>query len=94
MVPVGDEYRITGRPEQYLAVLRRNAAQLADRGILLKNDLPLVADKDLQRVALTNAHGPADLFRNNYSAQIINAPYNSSSFHIYSNSLSIYLLCG
>ena len=94
MVPVGDEYRITGRPEQYLAVLRRYAAQLTDRGILLKNDLALVAHKNLQWVALTDAHSPADLFRNDHSAQIINAPYNSSSFHIYSNSLSIYLLCG
>ena len=94
MVSVGDEHRVSGRPEQYLAVLRRNAAQLADRGILLKNDLALVAHKDLQRVALTNAHGSADLFGNYYSPQIINAPYNSSSFHIYSNSLSIYLLCG
>ena len=38
-----------------------------DRGVLLKNDLPLVADENLQRVALTDTHGPADLFGNYYS---------------------------
>lgn len=67
MVPVGNEHRKTGGAIQHLAILRRNAAKLADRGILLKNDLPLVTDKDLQRIALTNAHGPADLFGNYYS---------------------------
>ena len=33
----------------------------------LKMTSPLVADENLQRVALTNAHGPADLFGNYYS---------------------------
>ena len=67
MAPFGDEYGKTGGAIQHLAILRCDAAQLADRGVLLKNDLPLVADENLQRVALTDAHGPADLFGNYYS---------------------------
>ena len=67
MVPVGNEHRKTGGAIQHLAILRSDAAQFADRGVLLKNDLSLVAHKNLQRVAFTNAHGPADLFGNYYS---------------------------
>ena len=67
MIPVGNEHRKTGGAIQHLAILRCDAAQLADGGVLLKNDLSLVADENLQRVALTDTHGPADLFGNYYS---------------------------
>ena len=94
MITVGNEDRVSGGAKQDLAILSGNAAQLADGGILLKDDLPLVADEDLQRVALPNAHGSADLLGNNDPSQIVDTPYNASSFHIYYNSLSCNLLCG
>ena len=52
MITVGNEDRVSGGAKQDLAILSGNAAQLADGRILLKDDLPLVADEDLQRVAV------------------------------------------
>ena len=85
-VPVGDgggEIRVAG---QGVAELGGEVLQPADEGVLLENDFPVPCGVDLQRVALTDTHGAADLLGDHDPAQVIDAPHDPSCFHLYTSS--------
>ena len=56
---------------QRVADLRGELGQFAHRGILLENDLPVGVGVDLQRVALADAHGAADLLGDDHAAKVV-----------------------
>ena len=85
-VPVGNsggEIRVAG---QGVAELGGEVLQSADEGVLLENDFPVPCGVDLQRVALTDTHGAADLLGDHDPAQVIDAPHDPSCFHLYTSS--------
>ena len=70
-VPVGDGGGEAAGAVEGVAELRRKVLQSPQQGILLENDLPLPGGVDLQRVALTDAHGAADLLGNDHPSQVV-----------------------
>ena len=70
-VPVGDSGGEAAGAVEGVAELRRKVLQSPQQGILLENDLPLPGGVDLQRVALTDAHGAADLLGNDHPSQVV-----------------------
>lgn len=70
-VPVGDNGSEIGGAGQGVAELGGKVLQAADEGILLKNDLSVPGGEDLQRVALTDPHGAADLLGDYHPAQVV-----------------------
>ena len=74
---------------QRIADLHGELGQLAHRGILFKNDLPVGVGVDLQRVALADAHGAADLLGDDHAAEVVDPAHDSGCLHI----LKTPLLC-
>ena len=70
-VPVADGGHAVRGLVQRIAYLRREIRELPNGRVLLKNDLPVLVRKNLQRVALADAHGAADLFGDDYAAQVV-----------------------
>lgn len=56
---------------QRVADLRGELGQLAHGGILFENDLSVGVGVDLQRVALADTHGAADLLGDDHAAEVV-----------------------
>ena len=70
-VPVTDEGRQCEALAQRIHILRRHAAQLPHRRILLEDDLAVAGREDLQRVSPADALGAADLLGDDDPPQLI-----------------------
>ena len=81
-VTVGDRRNMTGVFPDGLADLCRKALQLAHRGILLENNLPVPLRINLQWVALADTEGAANFFGYDDATEVIDASDNAGSFHI------------
>ena len=84
-VPVGDGDELARALVQGLAQLAGEIRQTAHEGVFLKHDAALAVGEDLQGVALPDAHGAADLLRDDLPAQVVDAAHDTSSFHSRSN---------
>ena len=51
-----------------------------------KQEIKVRVQRCLQRVALTDTHGAADLLGDHDPAQVIDAPHDPSCFHLYTSS--------
>ena len=67
-VPVGDGDELARALVQGLAQLAGEIRQAAHEGVFLKHDAALAVGEDLQRVPLPDAHGAADLLRDDHPA--------------------------
>ena len=81
-VPVGDSGGKIGAAAQRVAELDGEVLQPADQGVLLEDDLAIPCGVDLQRVALADTHGAADLLGDDDTSQIIDPAHDPGCFHI------------
>ena len=70
-VPVGDDGRLMNGLVDGLADLTGKFAQATHHGVFFEDDFPVLVRVDLQRVALPNPHGPADLFGDDHPAEVV-----------------------
>ena len=70
-VPVRDGAHTAGGAAHSLAKLRSEVLHTTQQRVLLKDDLAVPAGVDLQRVALPDAHGAADLFGDDHPSQVV-----------------------
>ena len=70
-VPVGDGADAAGGAAHGLTQLGGKVLHAAQQGLFFENHLAVPAGVDLQRVALPDAHGAADLLGDDHSAQIV-----------------------
>ena len=70
-VPVGDNGDLAGGLVQGFAHLAGEVAQPAHQGIFFEDDPAVLIGIDLQRVALPDSHGPADLLGDYDAPQIV-----------------------
>ena len=70
-VAVGHGHARAGRLAQRVAQLCGKLVHAAHERVLLKNDLPVLARVDLQRIALADAHSAADLLGNDNAAKVV-----------------------
>ncbi len=70
-VPVRHGADAAGGAAHSVAQLPGKVLHAPQQGVFLENDLAVPAGVDLQRVALPDAHGTADLLGNDDSAQIV-----------------------
>ena len=70
-VAVGDGDRRASRFAQRFAKLRGKLVHAAHKGIFFENDLSVLARVDLQRVALADTHGAADLLGDDNTAEVV-----------------------
>jgi hypothetical protein len=81
MVVVRDHHWRADVLVEHLGVLPGKLGQLSDGGVFLKDHLAVGVGKDLQWVALLNAERAADLLGDHNAPQVVNAAYNTGSFH-------------
>ena len=75
-----------GSLAQAVADLSGEVRDLPDGGILFEDELPVLVCEDLQRVALADAHGAADLLGDHHPAQVVDAPHDSGCLHMQKSS--------
>ena len=70
-VPVGDGADAAGGAAHGLTQLGGKVLHAAQQGIFFENHLAVPAGVDLQRVALSDTHGPPDLLGDDHPAQVV-----------------------